>query len=102
MMMNKLRWVALVIWGACRYPRTVRQGWVMVSAWTIALFLPLISILIPNGRGLDFTIWVGWSNTLCIIADVYLLYISIHGLLWRYSVRNRVRSRYRKADSLSE
>lgn len=65
----------------------------MVSAWSIALFLPLISILIPNGRGLDFTHWVGWSNTLCIIADMYMLYISIQGLLWRYSIPARGRRR---------
>lgn len=100
-MMTKVRWALLLIWNACRYPRTRKQGWIMASVWAFALFLPMVSILLsPSGRGLDFTIWVGWSNLICIILDMYMLYISIQGLLWAYS-RPRP-GRRRKADTLAE
>ena len=100
-MMTKIRFALLLVWNGCRYPRTRKQGWVMVSAWTIALFLPLVSILIsPNGRGLDFTIWVGWSNVICIVLDIYMLSIAIEGLLWRYSLPRQ--GRRRKTDTLAK
>lgn len=99
-MMTKIRWALLLIWNASRYPRTRKQGWIIASAWAVALFLPLVAILIsPNWRGLDFTTWVGWSNLFCVILDMYMLYISIQGLLWRYSIRRQ--GRRRKSDTLA-
>jgi len=88
--MTKIRTVLWLIWSVCRRPPTRRIAWTMVAAWTVALFLPALSILIsPNFRGLDMTTWVGWSNVICASLDLFMLYTSIHGLLWSYNIPKR-------------
>jgi hypothetical protein len=88
--MTRIRFIAWTIWNVCRHPPTRRIAWTMVAAWTVALFLPGLSIFLsPHFRGLDMTTWVGWSNTICIALDLFMLYTSIHGLLWSYGIPRR-------------
>ena len=88
--MTKIRTVLWLIWSVCRRPPSHKIAWTMVAAWAIALFLPALSIFLsPNFRGLDMTTWVGWSNVICASLDLFMLYTSIHGLLWSYSIPRR-------------
>jgi uncharacterized membrane protein len=74
-----------IIWRTCRFPPTCRAAWTMTTVWAIALVLPGISIILNPARGLDLSIWVGWSNVICILLDGYMLANSILGLRWIYS-----------------
>jgi hypothetical protein len=75
----------LTVLAVCRFPPTRKVAWTMTVLWAVALVLPGISIALNPARGLDLTIWVGWSNLICIFADGYMLAMSIMGLHWVYS-----------------
>lgn len=65
-----------------RWPITEKYAWTMSAIWAGALLFPLVSVGLNPARGLDLTIWVGWSNAICIILDTFMLSQSVKGLLW--------------------
>jgi hypothetical protein len=82
--MNKLRMIAFATWDVCRHPPSRKVAWLFAGMWAVVLFLPGLSIALNPNRGLDLTIYVGWSNLICICLDSFMLYTSVRGLLWSY------------------
>lgn len=81
-----LRDIWRAILDVCRHPPSRKTGWVMVAVWATALLFPVTSVALNPERGLDLTIWQGWSNVLCGSLDAYMLYRSFLGLLWTYDI----------------
>lgn len=84
-MMTKVRFFLSLVWHTCRYPPSRKVAWTMASVWAFALCTPFLSIALNPARGLDLTIWVGWSNLICIFLDSFILTMSVKGLRWRLS-----------------
>lgn len=80
--MNDVRGVLHFFMEIHRHPASRTAAWVVTSAWGIALLFPITSVALNPARGLDLTIWVGWSNVICIILDTCMLSLSVKGLLW--------------------
>lgn len=90
---SKFRMFVFLSWHTCRHPPSRKVAWTMTAVWAFVLILPGISIILNPARGLDMTIWVGWSNMICILLDSFMLATSIAGLRWIYSQK--------KSDTLS-
>lgn len=85
--MSKVRIILWIIYATCRRPPTLKAGWTLVAAWAIATVPPVLSVALNPVRGLDLSIWVGWSNLISFCIDVPMLVLSTRGLLWFYKNR---------------
>jgi uncharacterized membrane protein len=92
-MMTKIQVFVFIVWSVARRPPSRRVAWTMAAVWAFALILPGISVALNPARALDLTIWVGWSNLICICLDGFMLYTAICGLLWSYGLPRQGRRR---------